>query len=71
MTRDEHMKWCKERALQYIDDGDIQNGITSMLSDLSKHPETKAVGENMAPLGMLEIMSGSVDSARRFVTGFN
>jgi len=42
-----------------------------MLSDLCKHPETKAVGKNLATIGMFEIMNGNVESARRFVEGFN
>jgi len=39
MTRKEHLDWCKERALKYVDDGNLQQAYTSMTSDLSKHPE--------------------------------
>ena len=41
MTRDEHLSWCKKRALEYIDQGDPLNGLTSMMSDMRKHEETK------------------------------
>jgi len=34
MTRDEHLKWCKERALEYVDAGDLQQALTSMLWEL-------------------------------------
>lgn len=40
MDRIEHVKWCKERALQYIDRGDYQGAFGSMASDLGKHKET-------------------------------
>jgi hypothetical protein len=39
MTRQEHLKWCKERAIQeydyYKNASEAQrNGLTSMMSDL-------------------------------------
>lgn len=39
MTRDEHLAWAKQRAHEYVEMGDNQNAIASMLSDLGKHPE--------------------------------
>jgi len=44
-SREEHLKWCRERAIQeydfYKDASEKQrNGLTSMMSDLGKHPET-------------------------------
>lgn len=41
MTRDEHLAWCKKRALEYAILGDYNQALISMMSDLSKHPETK------------------------------
>jgi len=40
MTRQEHMKWCKERALELVQLGDLNQALISMMSDLSKHTET-------------------------------
>ena len=72
MTRNEHLEWCKHRALEYLDKGDIQNGITSMLSDMNKHEETKlGAGNILAMLGMQAIMNNDMAAARRFVVGFN
>lgn len=72
MTRDEHMAWCKKRALEYLDRGDVANAVTSMMSDLGKHDETRlSEGSPLNALGMMAIMSGSVSEARRFITGFN
>lgn len=72
MTREEHMAWCKQRAHEYLDKGDIQNGVTSMLSDLGKHPETKLPeGSPLPMLGMMAMMSGDPREAARFVDGFN
>jgi hypothetical protein len=50
MTRDEHLAWCKERALEYLP-GDPVGAMTSMMSDLKKHAELKNhVGLRMAPM---------------------
>jgi len=72
MTREEHMKWCKQRAHEYLAKGDVQNAVTSMLSDLSKHPETAIPdGSPLGMLGMMAIMSGDRHEAVRFIDGFN
>lgn len=72
MTRAEHLAWCKKRALEYLDSGDKTNAVTSMLSDLRKHPETEDSGTGMlAQLGMMEMMQGTQESVRRYITGFN
>ena len=72
MTRIEHLEWCKKRALEYLDRGDVMNAVTSMLSDLNKHDETKLdEGGGLTMLGMNAIMSGDVQFARRFIEGFN
>lgn len=75
MTRTEHIKWCKERAIQELDFyGDnpegYRNAMTSMASDLSKHPET-----NSQTLMSLTIMSIPQMRSRQqvieFINGFN
>jgi hypothetical protein len=72
MTREEHLGWCKQRALEYIDAGDIKNGIVSMASDLRKHPETNS--RMAVELGIMMLASGqlrTVAEARKFIEGFN
>ena len=51
MNREDHMAWCKERALEYVDQNDNQQAFASMMSDLGKHEETAghaAIGLGMA-----------------------
>ncbi len=72
MDRAEHLAWCKERALEYVDRGDIQNAVASMLSDLSKHPETDRLSKGLfAALGIAAVRSGDSREVRRFIEGFN
>lgn len=35
-TREEHLNWCKARALEILDSGDVQGAFASMTSDLGK-----------------------------------
>lgn len=71
-TRAEHLEWCKKRALEYCDQGDIKNAFASMGSDLEKHDETR--NHSGINLGILLMMSGqlsTVDKMRKFIEGFN
>lgn len=72
MTRQEHLAWCKQRALEYVDSGDNTQAYASMTSDLNKHPETE--GHGAISLGMALLMSGQLSTAeqmRKFIEGFN
>lgn len=40
MTREEHLAWCKKRALENVDAGLLALAVISMRGDLNKHPET-------------------------------
>ena len=71
MNRQEHLDWCKKRAHEYLAQGDIANAVTSMLSDLNKHPETALKTGTLAMLGMLTIQHNDMAEARRFIDGFN
>jgi hypothetical protein len=72
-TRAEHMKWSKERALEYADQGDAGNAIASLRSDLGKHPDTEAsagiVDDLMVPL----LLNGHLEGGelRKFIEGFS
>lgn len=72
LSRAEHLQWCKDRALQYVDAGDIENAYASLASDLGKHPETE--GHAAIGFGIMMLMSGQLSTAdqmRRFINGFN
>lgn len=71
MTRQEHLDWCKKRALEYLDRGDVVNAVTSMMSDMQKHPETKFGSGVLNALGLRAAASYNVDTARRYIEGFN
>lgn len=73
-TREEHIKWCKERAISEARfySKDPKQGIISMMSDLSKHPETNS--EALKSLCMMEMMMRpniTLQGVINFINGFN
>jgi len=71
-TRQEHLDWCKQRALEYCKRGDTQQAFASMMSDLTKHPDTAKHGA--IRLGSLLFFGGKLDSTQemaKFIEGFN
>lgn len=72
MVRGEHLEWCKKRAIEYVDSGDLPSAFASMASDLGKHPET--ANHSAISVGMMMLMEGMLstpDQMRRFINGFN
>jgi hypothetical protein len=69
-TRAEHLWWCKDRALEYWRIGDLDNACASMISDLSKHEETKDYHPYLLSLGMIYVMQRDYDGVRRWIEGF-
>jgi hypothetical protein len=70
-TREEHLEWCKQRAREYLDAGDLENAVVSMGSDLSKHPETNvATNGVLMMVAMLYLTDRDATGVRRWVEGF-
>ena len=72
MTREDHLQWCKKRALEYVDMGDLNQAYASMLSDMRKHKETE--NHVALELGLMMMMGGhlsSLEKMRDFILGFN
>lgn len=72
MTREEHLQWCKNRALEYVEQGNLENAFMSMASDLQKHDGTR--GHVGIQLGMAEMMMGLLSTSeemKEFINGFN
>ncbi len=71
IEREKHLKLCKERALEYLNENDLSNAVASMLSDLSKHPETRKISPVLSMLGMMYVAEQDIQGVRRFIEGFN
>jgi hypothetical protein len=73
MTRQEHLEWCKERAIAEMDYyKDPSKAIISMMSDIRKHPETSS--EALMALCTMQLMirpKMTRQEAIDFINGFN
>lgn len=71
-TRAEHLQWCKDRAIEILDTGDVGQSFASFASDMSKHDDTK--GHSALELGVMMMFGGQlsgVDEMKKFIEGFN
>jgi len=71
MNREEHLAWCKQRAMEYVSRGQLQDAVTSMMSDLNKHPETEVKSAVLSMLGIQAAISQDVREVTRYIQGFN
>jgi hypothetical protein len=85
MNREEHLEWCKERALKYCEDGKPIMAWISFRSDMSKHEETRdhialTIGDKLCgfflqspeTINAIEIMNlPGAFNMRKFIEGFN
>jgi len=72
MDRNEHLQWCKDRAMEYVERGDLENAFSSMVSDVKKHPELET--HCGISLGMSLKMGSFLDSKHeivKWIEGFN
>lgn len=69
MTRAQHLAWAQARALEYLPHDPAQ-AVSSMVSDLGKHPELAALATGPAGrLGQFAAMEGA-DAVRWWVETF-
>jgi len=71
-TYGQHMRWCKDRALAYLDQGDMMNALASMASDVTKHYETNtpAVTMLLGLEGLRCVQANDLRGMRRLIEGF-
>lgn len=71
-SRADHLQWCKDRANEYIEKGDLKEAFSSFMSDMSSHEETK---DHLAlEMGMSLLLSGNLSSPiqiKNWIDGFN
>lgn len=70
MDRAEHVQWSKDRALEYLDAGDLPTAVASMTQDMNLREDTTPPPV-LLQLAMLELMKGDRDGVRRWIEGFN
>jgi len=71
-TRAEHLQWCKDRALKYLDQNDTNQAFASFMSDMSKHEETEHhLALEMGTMLLLGGYLSTIHEMRKWIEGFN
>lgn len=72
-SREEHLQWAKDRALAYVDRGDLVNAWASFSSDMGKHEGTRdaPIGVVMVADVLPAIQRNDARRVRRAIEGFN
>lgn len=73
MNRAEHLQWCKDRALEILDNGGTSTeAFASFGSDMNKHDETREhVAMQMGIVGLMGGLYQDPEEMRNFINGFN
>ena len=67
MTRDEHLAWVRERALEYLEAGDPHSAIASVISDLGKHEETRSLSLDSFAEAVGAAAARDIEAMRRWI----
>lgn len=71
MNREAHLVWCKQRAIEYWQAGELADAVASMGRDLAKHPDTaRSINNAITGLGMHAVLSRNSAGVRRWIDGF-
>jgi hypothetical protein len=68
-TREEHLQWCKDQAMEYWRAGALMSAVVSMASHLQEHPETKA-HDLLALLGGMRAANHDREAVKQWIEGF-
>ncbi len=70
--RNAHLQWCKDRAMEYVEKGQLKEAYASFVADMLKHPDT--ADHPAIKLGLMLLISGNLSSQaamQKFIEGFN
>lgn len=72
VSREDHLAWCKSRALECVARGDLHEAVASMISDMQKHPltDTRALGD-LAMAGMMDAKKRDARAVKRWIEDFD
>jgi hypothetical protein len=69
MDRTQYIEWCKDRAREYLDAGQLSDALASMISDMNQRKDTQ-VSSYLATFGLSCVMRNDTEAVRRFISGF-
>lgn len=72
MDRAQHLQWCKDRAIEYVNADDLPQAWASMVSDMRRHEKTaNHIGLKLGIMMMLAGELCTTDKMLKFIESFN
>ena len=68
MPRDKYVERCKQRAFDYLDQGDLKKAVALFVSDMNARPDCE-LPHHLAALGALLLMSDDALGWRALIAG--
>lgn len=68
-TRVEHLEWAKQRALEYVIEGELALALSSFGSDMNKHDDLKISSADYTR-GVEAVTSGRPALVKQWINGF-
>jgi hypothetical protein len=69
-TREQHIAWAKERALEHVDRGDLADAVAALIIDLGKHEETRDIEIGVLRDALTVGQSSDAARVRRWIEEF-
>lgn len=68
-TREEHLQWAKDLAMEDWRAGNLQDAVAAMVGRMREHPELK-YNEYLVALGIIYVIQNDDEGVRRWIEGF-
>ena len=69
MNRQEHLQWCKDRANEINDNGDVSGAWESFISDIQEHEELE--NHKAIQFGMMLLIHGKLKTHEQMESFIN
>jgi hypothetical protein len=69
MPREEYVLRCKQRAFDYLDQGDLKSAVASFVGSMNARPDCR-LPHYLATLGVLLLMANDALGWRTLIDGF-
>jgi len=63
MIRKEYIEWCKKRALERVEKGELAEAIVALSNDMSK--SSKTIDHPLIDYGMILVIAGYFSTAKQ------
>jgi len=68
-NREQYIEWCKQRARQYLERDQLQQAVTSMVSDMNKRDDCRVSNEEYRR-GTIAVLDRDRNEIAKFIDKF-